>query len=331
MKLKTIPLDAISPSLDQPRYLIYSIDELLEKVEKKDPRIVPIWERLSDLASSILRDGLQQPITVYQDGDKYIIFDGHRRWLTMQFLHQYHDYGDGTIPCYIRAKPMLEQDSLLGQLSVNMQREDLNIFELARSLRQVHAHLQEHGGSVPIVSKDGTTHSLEISPGASPGDIWSAIEKMVGIGQSRRYQIEAVLKLPLKLQERAEEVGISEGKLRLLRPIKDEAIQMQVLDEILNQKLSDAEIRQRIQALQNKENSLSDSLANMPRPVQIESALKPIKKVAAEMRAASNIPNMIGKKDPRTVARYRDVIPELRKVVDDIYAMLDDLAYLEEG
>ena len=324
-ELKAILLNEILPDPSQPRYLIDSIDELLMGVKSGDPRIVTIWESLSALATSILEVGLQQPISVYPTGRGYTIYDGHRRWLAKQLLYR-QGQGDGTIECYVRERPEQDEDVLLGQLNANTQREDFNVFELARSLQKVFGHLHKNGGNVRFLRGDGSIETTEVSPDTPEGDVWNAIEKMVGISRSRRYQILAVLEnLSVPIQKLAEENGIPESKLRYLIPIKDEQAQQTIITDVLTQNLSNAEIRAQIEALQNEKDKVQASA--MPKPIQIESALKPIKKLISQIDGVQNITTAIGAKDPRIVERYRKVIPKLRATMEDIKRVLEKLDF----
>lgn len=327
--LKEIPLHTISPDFDQPRHLVYSIDELLDKVKAGDQRFQSIWESLTSLANSILEVGLQQPITVYPSGEGYTIYDGHRRWLAMQLLQRQGLGGDGTILCYVRSKPELEQEALLGQLSINTQREDFNVFELARSLRQVYTHLRTTGGSLRVLRDDGGIDTIDLNHDTPDGDVWTAIERMIGISRSRRYQINAVLKLSPSIQELAEEAGIPESTLRYLIPIEDEQMQETIIEEILSKNLSNAEIRARIKSLQDRADEAP--VAAMPKPIQIESALKPIHKLVKEVEMVKNVAGAVSEKDPRTVARYRETIPLLRSTLEDMEQLLKKLEFLEGG
>ena len=45
--------------------------------------------RLADLAASIYREGLTNPITVAGSGDSYMIETGERRWVAYHVLHAY--------------------------------------------------------------------------------------------------------------------------------------------------------------------------------------------------------------------------------------------------
>ena len=72
------------------------------------------------------------------------------------------------------------------------------------------------------------------------------------------------------------------------------------------------------------------SAVAMPKPVQIRSRIRPIKKLAAEIAMIPNIPAAISAKDPRTVAGYKELIPELKATIRDLETVLDKLDFLKE-
>ncbi len=326
--LQNIPLDTIVPDPDQPRNLYPSLSELIEKVQDGDSRAKIIFDKLMELGTSILEVGLQQPISVYpaKEKDRYVIFDGHRRWLAMVLLFQ-QGHGDGVIQCYVHSTAKTTDDTLLSQLNANTQREDLNVFELARSSQKLKEHLKENGGTVRLLREDGSFESVILYPTESDDKIWSIIEKKIGINRSRRYQIQSVLKLPSQIQRMAEEGALPESRLRYLVPLKDEQIQEIILKEILEKNLSNAEIKRRIKELQ--EEFAESPFAPMPKPMRIKSAIRPINKLARELNAVNNVPAAISAKDPRTVGGYKAVIPDLRSAIKDLEAILNKLEFLE--
>jgi ParB/RepB/Spo0J family partition protein len=325
--VKEIPLSAIAADPTQPRDLP-PLDELTEQVKSGDRRAQAIWNGLLELATSILEVGLQQPITVYpsEEPDRYIIYDGQRRWTAMTLLDQ-QGQGNGKIRCYVRPNPDSDDDSLLGQLNTNMQREDLNVFELARSLQKVHDSLQTNGGTVRLAREDGSIETLEVEPGRPDEVVWDIIEKKMGISRPRRYQIQAVLKLPPKIQRFAEKAALPESRLRYLVPIKDEEILGAIIQEMVEKNLSNAEIKGRIEELQVE--SMNASASAMPKPMQIRSAIKPIRRLAGDVRAIENVTAVISRKHSRTVESYSKLIPELRSAIKDLETILANLEFLE--
>ena len=104
----------------------------LELIEPNpyQPRLRFKQEALDELAASIARDGLVQPITVRPlPGGRFQIIAGERRWRASQIA------GMRSVPAYIREV----QDREMGEFALveNLQREDLNPIEAAFGYRAV--------------------------------------------------------------------------------------------------------------------------------------------------------------------------------------------------
>ncbi|MAZ49326.1 MAG: chromosome partitioning protein ParB [Halobacteriovoraceae bacterium] len=97
-----IPLEKIEPNKDQPRK-VFKDKELIE------------------LCNSIKENGIIQPITVYQEGGKYIIIAGERRYRASKLA------GLEQIPAII--KKATKKDVLVMAIIENVQRSDLNCVE----------------------------------------------------------------------------------------------------------------------------------------------------------------------------------------------------------
>jgi len=323
LRLQEIPLDAIEPDPDQPRDLP-PLDELKKRVKRKDNRALEIWARLRELSASILEQGLQQPILVYPSSSrgKYIIYDGQRRWMATSLLAQ-EGHGDGTIQCYVRPNPKSDDDVLLGQLDANVQRQDLNVFELARGLQKVHASLKSTGGAIRLMREDGSVDTAELHPGEGDDRIWDLIEKKMGISRSRRYQIQAVLKLPPKIQRVAEESGLPESKLRYLIPLKDEQMMRTIIREMVDDDLSNADIKKRADAMVKK--AFNKPSVKMPKPAQIRGSIKPVKRISKQLLAIKDISKAVNGMDPRTIKKYGELIPELHATVENLKKALEKI------
>ncbi len=102
-----IPLELVRPNRHQPRTAF-------------DP------EGLSELAASISRHGVLQPIVVSAEGDGYELVAGHRRVLAARLA------GKTTIPAVVRDEV---GDRLELALIENLQRSDLNAIETARAYK----------------------------------------------------------------------------------------------------------------------------------------------------------------------------------------------------
>jgi ParB family chromosome partitioning protein len=110
-KLKSLPLDLISPGPYQPRSIFDA-------------------DRLEELADSIRHQGVIQPVVVRAKGDnKFELIAGERRWRAAQIA------GIEDIPAIIRDVP--DEIAIAMALVENIQREDLNPIEEATALRRL--------------------------------------------------------------------------------------------------------------------------------------------------------------------------------------------------
>ncbi|QQS17913.1 ParB/RepB/Spo0J family partition protein [Candidatus Saccharibacteria bacterium] len=106
-----LALDQLQPNPDQPRTVF---DETA----------------LKQLAESILRYGIVQPLVVCPRGDGYVIIAGERRWRAAQIAKL------KTVPALVRTTKELEQLEIA--LVENVQRVDLSPLEQAVSIERLH-------------------------------------------------------------------------------------------------------------------------------------------------------------------------------------------------
>jgi ParB/RepB/Spo0J family partition protein len=111
MKFKNITID-----------LIYKKDNIREEGETE----------LADLAESIDRYDMLQPILVRPVGDRYEIISGHRRWLAMKMQ------GANSIPCIIR-DDISEADRVYIQLIENTHRIQMSAMDLVETFERLKA------------------------------------------------------------------------------------------------------------------------------------------------------------------------------------------------
>lgn len=136
--VKNIKLIEIEPNKDQARKVF---DE----------------EALEELASSIKRYGVVQPIIVSKQKDYYQIVAGERRWRAAKKA------GIAEIPAVIR-----EDDVRLNKeisLIENIQREDLNPIEKARGIRQLidqYSLSQEQAAEILGMKRSSVSNSVRI-------------------------------------------------------------------------------------------------------------------------------------------------------------------------
>ncbi|MFI5236366.1 MAG: ParB/RepB/Spo0J family partition protein [Ignavibacteriales bacterium] len=160
---------------------------------------------LEELKKSILTNGLIQPITVRRTPDhKYQLISGERR------LNACKEIGFKEIPAYIID---VDSDELMLALALieNIQREKLNAIEIGTAYKRLmdECHLTQEL-IADRVGKDRTT-----------------------IANSIR-----LLKLPQKVQDAIVEEKISSGHARALINLDNEALQLQILNNIISKNLS---------------------------------------------------------------------------------------------
>jgi len=131
--VRDIAIDDIDPNSDQPR----------REFDKA---------ALEQLADSIREAGVLSPILVVEDGMRYRIVAGERRYRASRLA------GLDTVPCIVRS--MTTEQQMEAALIENLQREDLNPIEEAmaiRSLMQECGYTQEQaakklGKSRPVIA-----------------------------------------------------------------------------------------------------------------------------------------------------------------------------------
>ncbi|MEM8787024.1 MAG: ParB/RepB/Spo0J family partition protein [Pseudomonadota bacterium] len=104
----TVPIESVHPNTDQPRRVFLDQD-------------------IAELAASIERNGIIQPLIVRKQDDGYQIVAGERRWRAAQRA-QLH-----TIPVLVRS--LTDQEVLELAIIENVQRVDLNPVEEAQGYR----------------------------------------------------------------------------------------------------------------------------------------------------------------------------------------------------
>lgn len=190
------------------------------------PRTLFDEEALNELAQSIARLGVIQPITVKRidnvpsiDGDdsaapapEYMIISGERRYRASQIA------GLDTIPAYVREAN--DQTLLEMALVENIQREDLGAIEVALSLQR-------------LIDECSLTQEI--------------LAERVGKKRSTIANYIRLLKLPAQVQSALSNDMITMGHARALLSLPDERRQLAMLAKVIKGHLS---VRQTEQAVQ---------------------------------------------------------------------------------
>ncbi len=179
--VRDISIDEIDPNGAQPR----------KEFDK---------EALEQLSQSIRESGVLSPILVVEEGGRYRIVAGERRYRASRLA------GLSTIPCIVRNMTTVEQ--MEAALVENLQREDLNPIEEAaaiRSLMNECNYTQEEAAKRLGKSRPAIANSLRL------------------------------LNLPQSIIEMITRGELSAGHARVLAGLDDEALQLKMAEECIHQ------------------------------------------------------------------------------------------------
>ena len=171
--VRDIAIDDIDPNSDQPR----------REFDK---------EALEQLADSIREAGVLSPILVVEDGLRYRIVAGERRYRASRMA------GLTTVPCIVRDMTTAQQ--MEAALIENLQRQDLNAIEEAaaiRSLMQECGYTQEQaaqklGKSRPVIANALRLLNLpkEITDLVITGDLSAGHARVLAGLNDKKRQLE---------------------------------------------------------------------------------------------------------------------------------------------
>jgi ParB family chromosome partitioning protein len=178
-------------------------------------------EALHELANSIREFGFLQPIVVSKIEKEtptgiaveYQVIAGERRFMAAKML------GLPRVPAIVR-NINLEREKLELGVIENIQRENLNPIEMARAFQRLQEEFR-----------------------------MTQREIAAKLGKSREVVANAVrlLDLPEYIQRAVETGDLSESNARLLIAIEDPAAQKALLDDIVQNKLTTRDVRERVQ------------------------------------------------------------------------------------
>ncbi|MCP2519221.1 ParB/RepB/Spo0J family partition protein [SCandidatus Aminicenantes bacterium Aminicenantia_JdfR_composite] len=200
--------------LKEERYIEIDIDQI--KPSPYQPRVRFDEESIKELAESIKKAGVIQPIMVVPQKDHYQIVTGERRWRAAQKI------GLKKIPAIVKNIPKEKQIEL--SLIENLQREDLNPLEIAQAYKQMTELLN-------------LTHQ--------------EIAERVGKDRASVTNYLRLLKLPQEIQKALLDNKISMGHARAILALEDPEHQLKVAHEIIKRNLSVRETERLIKKFGN--------------------------------------------------------------------------------
>lgn len=174
--------------------------------------------RLLDLASSIFREGLTNPITISRVGREYMIETGERRWLAYQLLNTYFEDSTDKDWSKIPARIMPERN-VWRQATENNVRQNLNAISRARQLAIL---LMDIFGWDNFQSIDAFDSEQDFYAQVSDGYEWripkdktELLLKAMGLNnQTQLRQYRALLRIDPLLWQTADDNDLTENAIR---------------------------------------------------------------------------------------------------------------------
>ncbi|MGN1013359.1 MAG: ParB/RepB/Spo0J family partition protein [Clostridia bacterium] len=188
-------------------------DNVIEKVVElnitevepmlNQPRKVFDKEKMEELTDSIRENGVIQPILVVKDSNGYTIVAGERRWRAAKAA------GLETIPAII--KDYTDNKKKQVALIENIQREDLNVVEVAQAIKE-------------LMEIEGYTNT--------------DVAKITGKNISTISNLIRLLKLPDEVLDMVLKGQLVEGQARALLVLDDPEKQIAIAKKVAEKKLT---------------------------------------------------------------------------------------------
>ena len=199
-------LDALLPETDLPAGVAEIAVSQLDP-NPDQPRRTFDTQALEALAESIRQAGVLQPLLVVENGARYRIVAGERRYRAARMA------GLQSVPCVVR--DMTEQERMEAALIENLQREDLNPIEEAAGIRA-------------LMEECGYTQELAA--------------KRVGRSRPAVANLLRLLQLPESIRELVKAGELSAGHARVLAGLADESRQLVLAERAVREGMSVREL-----------------------------------------------------------------------------------------
>ena len=199
--------------------LMIDIDSIIPN--RFQPRLTFDETELNNLANSIKEHGIIQPLVLRRLNDKYEIIAGERRYKAAQLAGLTH------VPAII--KDFDDNESAEVALVENVQRKNLNAMEEAKSYKK-------------LLDRGNLTQD--------------ALAKKMGISQPSLANKLRLLNLTPEVQDALMNNKISERHARSLLLVKDSQKQVELLNRVINERLTVRVLDQIIKESENKKEEL---------------------------------------------------------------------------
>ena len=216
------------------------------------PRLAFDEKELNELSNSIIKYGIIQPIVLRKMGEKYEIIAGERRYKASVLA------GLKTIPAIINNT----DDNTSAEIALleNLQRKNLSVIEEAQSFKK-------------LLDKGFTQDEIATKLGISQSSIANKIR---------------LLNLPRKVQDALLYNKISERHARSLLSLNNSELQLDLLDKIINNRLTVKQTEDEISKILNKTEEIDDI------PEEIKKYLEPpIEQKVEQNKFIQDIPEVV--------------------------------------
>ena len=238
------------------------------------PRKVFDENSIKELASSIKTQGLIQPIIVTIDDGEYVLIAGERRLRATKLLKKDK----------IKALVIDFELSKLREFAIieNLQREDLNVLDLAESIYEL---IEEHN----------YTHE--------------EVAKILSKSRSYITNILRMLKLSEYAKEKLKENKITFGHAKSIVSF-DEKTQKKLVDTIIGQKLSSREVEKLVKSYKLSNNKTQRTIIDKDEDIELNDFIKEIKEkydLNIKKRGNNLIISVTSKKNLKKLRKIFDI------------------------
>lgn len=189
---------------------------------------------IDELAESIRKHGILQPLLVRATGDSYQLIAGERRWRACQQV------GMETVPC--KVVELEDQQVCEAAIEENLKRQDLNVVEKAQAFKD---YLANFGGTIEDLARQLSMNRSTIS------------------------NMLRLLELPEIVQTAVRKDRISGGHARALLPLPADA-QVELARQIGEQQLSVRKTEEAVRAMLKPAAPTHEPEAHSTAPVKAE-------------------------------------------------------------
>lgn len=222
------------------------IDISLIDRNENQPRKTFTEESLRELATSIATYGIISPLVVKNEGGRYLIVAGERRFRASMMA------GLKKVPCIVRdfTPQQIQEISLIE----NLQREDLNAIEAAEGMKEL---MESHG----LTQEEVATR----------------------IGKSRPYVTNTLrlLQLPEEVTELVRQGKLSPGHARTLISIDDKEYLVALATQACDNKLSVRDLENRVRLYFTRKTIPSGPRQKQPMSLELKEFVGDMKRIFA--------------------------------------------------